>query len=60
MMLSLTSARLRLRPLAGRSPSLEKISELEEIPLRIAETIVSLGMEEIEVPKLILKNKFVS
>merc|ERR1712179_698888 len=48
MAVSLASLRLRLRPLAGRNFSLEKISELEEIPCIVTETTISLNMEQVE------------
>jgi len=44
----LSSVRARLRPLAGKSFSLEKISELEEIPLTVTEKYICLNMEQVE------------
>merc|ERR1711892_1461530 len=44
----LSSVRARLRPLAGKSFSLEKISELEEIPLTVTDKYICLNMEQVE------------
>ena len=55
MALSLSSARLRLRPLTGKQFQLAKISELEEFPTPITEIEIIIPMEKAEVDLMNIK-----
>ena len=55
MALSLSSARLRLRPLTGKQFQLAKISELEEFPTPITEIEIIIPMEKAEVDLMTIK-----